>query len=118
VDLGEVAGHPHLFQLVSQNLSLHFVLIVHGISLREGFSYKPKIMARNPSQRDLARVSGLKGLSWRIIATLTIIVIVYVKTGEIQFALEIGAIEFVIKYLLYFAHERAWARIPLGLVRK
>ena len=36
--------------------------------------------------------SALKGLSWRIIATLTIIVIVYVKTGEIQSALEIGAI--------------------------
>ncbi len=62
--------------------------------------------------------SALKGLSWRIIATLTIIVIVYVKTGEIQSALEIGAIEFVIKYLLYFAHERAWAQIPFGSVRK
>ena len=58
--------------------------------------------------------SALKGLSWRIIATLTIILIVYVKTGEIESALEIGAIEFVIKYLLYFAHERAWAQIPLG----
>jgi uncharacterized membrane protein len=58
--------------------------------------------------------SALKGLSWRIIATLTIILIVYVKTGEIESALEIGAIEFVIKYLLYFAHERVWAQIPLG----
>ena len=58
--------------------------------------------------------SALKGLSWRIRATLTIILIVYVKTGEIESALEIGAIEFVIKYLLYFAHERAWAQIPLG----
>ena len=58
--------------------------------------------------------SALKGLSWRIIATLTIILIVYVKTGEIESALESGAIEFVIKYLLYFAHERAWAQIPLG----
>ena len=58
--------------------------------------------------------SALKGLSWRIIATLTIILIVYVKTGEIESALEIGAIEFVVKYLLYFAHERAWAQIPLG----
>ncbi|MBT7971166.1 MAG: DUF2061 domain-containing protein [Verrucomicrobia bacterium] len=62
--------------------------------------------------------SALKGVSWRIIATLTIIAIVYVKTGEIQSALEIGAIEFVIKYLLYFAHERAWAQIPFGSVRK
>ena len=62
--------------------------------------------------------SALKGFSWRIVATTTIMVIVYVKTGKIDSALEIGAIEFVIKYLLYFAHERAWAQIPLGTVRK
>lgn len=62
--------------------------------------------------------SALKGFSWRIIATTTIIVIVYFKTGQIESALEIGAIEFIIKYLLYFFHERAWAQIPLGTVRK
>ena len=62
--------------------------------------------------------SALKGLSWRIIATFTLIVIVYLKTGEIKSALEIGAIEFVIKYALYFGHERLWAQIPLGTVRK
>ena len=62
--------------------------------------------------------SALKGFSWRIVATATIIVIIYLKTGEIESALEIGAIEFVIKYLLYFAHERLWAQIPLGTVRK
>ena len=62
--------------------------------------------------------SALKGFSWRIIATTTIIVIVYLKTGQIESALEIGAIEFIIKYLLYFGHERLWAQIPLGTVRK
>ena len=62
--------------------------------------------------------SALKGLSWRLIATTTIIVIVYLKTGQIDSALEIGAMEFVIKYLLYFGHERIWAQIPLGTVRK
>lgn len=62
--------------------------------------------------------SALKGLSWRLIATTTIIVIVYLKTGQIDSALEIGAMEFVIKYLLYFGHERIWAQIPIGTVRK
>lgn len=62
--------------------------------------------------------SALKGLSWRLVATSTIIVIVYFKTGKIDSALEIGAIEFIIKYLLYFAHERIWAQIPLGRVRQ
>jgi uncharacterized membrane protein len=62
--------------------------------------------------------SILKGLTWRCIATFTIIVIVYWKTGSIQGALEIGAIEFVIKFLLYYLHERAWQLAPRGTVRK
>ena len=61
--------------------------------------------------------SALKGFSWRIVATTTIMVIVYLKTGKLDSALEIGAIEFIIKYLLYFGHERLWAQIPLGTVR-
>ncbi|MFT4645422.1 MAG: putative membrane protein [Planctomycetota bacterium] len=61
--------------------------------------------------------SALKGLSWRLIATTTIIIIVYLKTGQIDSALEIGAMEFVIKYLLYFGHERLWAQFPIGTVR-
>ena len=62
--------------------------------------------------------SFLKGLSWRIIATATLIAIAYFTTGNINLALEIGAIEFVIKFALYYAHERAWAQIPRGYFRK
>jgi len=62
--------------------------------------------------------SILKGISWRFIATFTIIVIIYLKTGNIQGALEIGAIEFVIKFLLYYLHERAWQLVPRGGIRR
>ncbi len=62
--------------------------------------------------------SILKGITWRIVATTTIIIIVYLKTGSIQGALEIGAIEFVIKFLLYYLHERAWQLAPRGTIRK
>lgn len=62
--------------------------------------------------------SALKGLSWRIVATLTIIIIAYFKTGDVSLALEIGAIEFIIKYLLYYFHERLWQTIPRGTIRK
>jgi len=62
--------------------------------------------------------SALKGLSWRVIATATIIAIAYFTTGDISLALEIGAIEFFIKFALYYAHERAWAQIPRGTFRK
>ena len=62
--------------------------------------------------------SILKGLSWRFVATATIIALAYWKTGDISFALELGAIEFVIKFLLYYAHERLWQLVPRGGVRK
>ncbi len=62
--------------------------------------------------------SIIKGLTWRVIATSTIIAIAYFKTGDISFALELGAIEFVIKLIVYYLHERAWQAVPRGGVRK
>ena len=59
-----------------------------------------------------------KGLTWRLIATTTIILIAYFKTGDVTMALQIGGIEFVIKYLLYYLHERAWQLVPRGTFRK
>lgn len=62
--------------------------------------------------------SVLKALSWRFIATATIIAIAYFKTGDVTLALEIGAIEFFIKFLLYYLHERAWQLAPTGTIRR
>ncbi|MEL6656773.1 MAG: DUF2061 domain-containing protein [Bacteroidota bacterium] len=62
--------------------------------------------------------SVLKALSWRVIATTTIIAIAYFTTGNIEDALKIGAIEFFIKFALYYLHERAWQMAPRGSVRK
>lgn len=61
--------------------------------------------------------SALKGLTWRIIATTTTIVIALIVTGDIEPALKIGAVEFMAKIVVYYLHERAWARAPLGTVR-
>ena len=62
--------------------------------------------------------SILKAASWRVLATLTTIVIAYAITGEIDDALKIGAVEVVAKMVIYYFHERAWARLPLGTLRK
>ncbi len=62
--------------------------------------------------------SLLKGFTWRILATLTTIIIALAITGKIEAALKIGSIEFIAKLIIYYAHERAWARIPLGTVRQ
>ena len=49
-----------------------------------------------------------KALSWRITATLTTALIAYIVTGEMDTAVMIGGIEFVLKFMTYYGHERAW----------
>ena len=49
-----------------------------------------------------------KALTWRITATLTTAVIAYVVTGELGTAVIIGGIEFALKFIMYYGHERAW----------
>ena len=62
--------------------------------------------------------SILKGLTWRIIATSTIFVITYFTTGEIKTAATVASIEFPVKLLIYYLHERAWLMVPSGAIRK
>jgi len=57
--------------------------------------------------------SLLKGISWRIIATSDTILIVLLITClngncSIDHAIKIGAAEFLIKFLVYYLHERIW----------
>jgi uncharacterized membrane protein len=58
--------------------------------------------------------SVIKGVSWRVIATLTTTGLVYAFTGEFALALEVGFLELVLKLLFYYLHERVWGRIPWG----
>jgi uncharacterized membrane protein len=58
---------------------------------------------QNSRTRSLA-----KALTWRITATLTTAAIAYVVTGELKTAVMIGGIEFVLKFMTYYGHERVW----------
>lgn len=60
--------------------------------------------------------SLLKGISWRVIATSDTILVVLLITCltencSIENAIKIGFIEFVIKFLAYYLHERIWQKI-------
>lgn len=57
--------------------------------------------------------SIIKALSWRIFATITTILIVFAFTRKIVLSLGIGAVEVVVKLILYYFHERVWTAIPL-----
>jgi len=68
--------------------------------------------------------SFLKGISWRIIATADTIFIVMLITClngncSIEDAVKIGFLEFFIKFLVYYIHERVWqTNFVKGFVKK
>ena len=53
-----------------------------------------------------------KALSWRVVATVTTAIIAYFVTGEVDTALIIGGIEFVLKFAIFYLHERIWLGVP------
>ena len=61
--------------------------------------------------------SIVKGISWRVIATGTTVVIIYFFFGRLDLAIAAGLIESVLKVGLYWAHERAWFKIRWGKKR-
>jgi adenylylsulfate kinase len=58
--------------------------------------------------------SIVKGVSWRVVATTTTIIIVYVFFGRLDLAIAAGLIETVLKVALYWGHEKIWQRIHWG----
>ena len=60
-----------------------------------------------------------KAVSWRIVATtMTFVIAGTVLGGMGTLALIIATVEFFTKFILYYFHERIWAKIPLGKIRK
>lgn len=60
--------------------------------------------------------SIVKAISWRAIGTFDTMLISFLITGNIKFAISIGGVELVTKMVLYFLHERLWNKIKFGRV--
>lgn len=58
--------------------------------------------------------SILKTTSWRILATVTTAILVLIFTGQLAIAAAVGGLEVILKFLLYFFHERLWDLIKFG----
>lgn len=58
--------------------------------------------------------SIIKTVTWRIIATGTTAGLVYLFTGELTLAMEVGLLEVVLKLLFYYLHERGWESVGWG----
>ncbi len=63
------------------------------------------------------RRSLLKAISWRVLATLVTIIIVYIFFHKIDLAILTGIIESSSKIFLYFIHERLWNNVKFGKKR-
>lgn len=68
--------------------------------------------APRPSERPLRSVA--KAVSWRITGSLDTLLLSWLLTGDLRIAAAIGLTEVVTKTVLYYLHERAWNRVPLG----
>ena len=60
---------------------------------------------------DSPKISAIKAVTWRIVGTIDTMIISYLLTGNITIAVSIGSVEVLSKMVLYFLHERAWARL-------
>ena len=61
----------------------------------------------------------LKSITWRIIATTATIITSYILSDDIYVSLSIGSMDFFIKILLYYFHERIWYKyIKIGVIKE
>ena len=62
--------------------------------------------------------SFVKAVSWRLTGSLDTMVISFLVTGRIKWALSISGIELFTKVFLYYVHERAWNKISFGRIKQ
>ncbi|MTI61796.1 MAG: DUF2061 domain-containing protein [Firmicutes bacterium] len=55
----------------------------------------------------------LKTLSWRITATSTTLLLVYILSGELKIAGTVALLEVIVKTLIYYIHETAWEKVQV-----
>jgi len=55
-----------------------------------------------------------KAVSWRVLATLTTVAIVFLFTRKLALSIGVGFVEVIAKLILYYGHERIWNAIKWG----
>jgi len=75
-------------------------------------------MNTESSVRESSLRSLLKAITYRVTGTITTALVTFMVTGELATAIAVGSIEPFVKLIIYFLHERAWQRVPIGTVRK
>jgi uncharacterized membrane protein len=66
----------------------------------------------------IKNVSIFKAVTWRTIGSLDTAMWAWIYTGSAITGLKIGGYEVLTKIGLYYLHERLWAQVPIGTVRR
>ena len=61
--------------------------------------------------------SVVKAVSWRIVATLTTILLVFIFSGNLVISGGVGLTELFSKLVIYYLHERFWNAIGFGRIQ-
>jgi uncharacterized membrane protein len=61
--------------------------------------------------------SFAKSITWRICATLTTVLLVWIFIGKLSIAFSVGIVEVIVKLGIYYFHERAWNQVKWGLYK-
>ena len=57
-----------------------------------------------------------KAMTWRVVASTATVIIAWAVVGDWRIGFQVGGIEFFVKMLLYYTHERVWYNyIGLGV---
>lgn len=57
-----------------------------------------------------------KSITWRVAATIITFVIVIIFTGRMDWAVSLSILDMVLKFIGYYAHERAWDHLDWGII--
>jgi uncharacterized membrane protein len=62
--------------------------------------------------------SLVKAVSWRLTGSVDTLVISFLITGKLKWALTISGVELFTKIGLYYVHERVWEKLSFGRVKE
>jgi uncharacterized membrane protein len=60
--------------------------------------------------------SIVKGVTWRIVASVTTMAVVFAVTGDLALMASVGFVDVTFKILFYYLHERFWGRVHWGVL--
>jgi len=62
--------------------------------------------------------SLIKAVSWRITGSVDTLIISFLITHKLKWALSIMSVEFFTKIALFYTHERVWEKLSFGRVKE